>query len=78
MVTGATSGIGKATAAALAGRGAQVVLVARDRCRGEATAAQLAAAGGPAPRLEVADLASAGMSARSRTAWAHWGGSTCW
>ena len=58
MVTGATSGIGRATAAALAGRGAQVVLVSRDRARGEAAAAELAAAGGPAPRLEVADLAS--------------------
>ncbi len=61
MVTGATSGIGQATAAALAGRGAQVVLVSRDRGRGEAAAAELAAAGGPAPRLEVADLASMGQ-----------------
>jgi NAD(P)-dependent dehydrogenase (short-subunit alcohol dehydrogenase family) len=61
VVTGATSGIGQATAAALAGRGAQVVLVSRDRGRGEAAAAELAAAGGPAPRLEVADLASMGQ-----------------
>ena len=61
VVTGATSGIGRATAAALAGRGAQVVLVARDRGRGEAAAAELAAAGAPAPRLEVADLASMGQ-----------------
>ena len=38
VVTGATSGIGKATAAALAGRGAQLVLVSRDRGRGEAAA----------------------------------------
>ena len=58
VVTGATSGIGRATAAALAGRGAQLVLVARDHGRGEAAAADLAAAGGPVPRLEVADLAS--------------------
>jgi NAD(P)-dependent dehydrogenase (short-subunit alcohol dehydrogenase family) len=58
VVTGATSGIGKATAAALARQGAQLVLVSRDRGRGEAAAAEVAAAGGPAPRLEVADLSS--------------------
>ena len=61
VVTGATSGIGKATAIALASRGAHVVLVGRDRGRGEAAAAELTAAGGPAPRLEVADLASMGQ-----------------
>ncbi|MFY9672012.1 MAG: SDR family NAD(P)-dependent oxidoreductase, partial [Trebonia sp.] len=57
VVTGATSGIGRATAAALAGLGAQVVLVGRDRGRGAAAAAELAAAGA-SPRLEIADLAS--------------------
>lgn len=61
VVTGATSGIGKATAAVLAGRGARVILVGRDRGRGEAVAAEVAAPGGPAPRLEVADLASMGQ-----------------
>jgi NAD(P)-dependent dehydrogenase (short-subunit alcohol dehydrogenase family) len=35
MVTGANSGIGKATALALAQRGATVVMVCRDRARGE-------------------------------------------
>jgi retinol dehydrogenase 12 len=58
VVTGATSGIGKATATALAGLGAQVVLVGRDRGRGVATAAELAAAAASPPRLEIADLAS--------------------
>jgi retinol dehydrogenase 12 len=57
VVTGATSGIGKATAAALAGQGAQVVLVGRDRGRAEAAAAEVAGHG-PAPRVEIADLAS--------------------
>jgi retinol dehydrogenase 12 len=57
VVTGATSGIGRATAAALAGLGAQVVLVGRDRGRAEAAAAGVAG-DGPAPRIEIADLAS--------------------
>jgi retinol dehydrogenase 12 len=58
VVTGATSGIGRAVATALGRLGAQLVLVARDRDRGEATAAGLVAAGAPPPRLEIADLAS--------------------
>ena len=58
VVTGATSGIGKATATALARQGAQVVLVGRDRGRGEATAAELGAVAAMPPRLEIADLAS--------------------
>ena len=36
IVTGANSGIGKVTAQALADRGAAVVMVCRDRARGEA------------------------------------------
>src|SRR5579859_7399205 len=58
VVTGATSGIGKATATALARLGATVVIVGRDRGRTEAAAAQIAAESGSQPRAEVADLAS--------------------
>ena len=43
MVTGASRGIGKATAAALAGMGAPVVLVCRDPERGEAAQSEIRA-----------------------------------
>ena len=57
LVTGATAGIGRETARALARQGAGVVLVARDRARGEAVLAELAALGGGEPELLVGDLA---------------------
>jgi retinol dehydrogenase 12 len=59
LVTGATNGIGRVTAQELARRGARLLLVARDRARGEATAAGIRdAAGGPAPEVLFADLSS--------------------
>ena len=58
VVTGATSGIGKAAATALAGLGATVVLVGRDRGRTEAAAAEIRSESAPPPRAEIADLAS--------------------
>ncbi len=58
VVTGATSGIGKAAAAALAGLGATVVLVGRDRGRTEAAAAEIGSVSASPPRAEIADLAS--------------------
>ena len=58
LVTGATSGIGKATALALAERGARVLVSGRDASRGQAVVAAIKAAGGGAEFLP-ADLGSA-------------------
>jgi len=57
VVTGATSGIGKAAAIALARLGAQVVLVGRDRGRAEKTAAEVGSVAAAPPTVEIADLA---------------------
>ena len=59
IVTGANSGIGKATATALAGMGAHVVMVARSRERGEAALGDVRRASGNAKvDLLLADLSS--------------------
>ncbi len=58
LVTGGTSGIGKATATALAAMGADVVVVGRDRERGEGAAEEIRARTGARVDLALADLAS--------------------
>jgi NAD(P)-dependent dehydrogenase (short-subunit alcohol dehydrogenase family) len=59
IVTGATSGIGKAAALALAQKGAVVVLVCRDAAKGEKVVREIHARGGnQAAELMVADLSS--------------------
>jgi NAD(P)-dependent dehydrogenase (short-subunit alcohol dehydrogenase family) len=65
VVTGATSGIGLATAEALTRAGRSVVVVARDPTRAASTAARLRALGGPPPLPPViADLSTgAGVAA---------------
>ena len=58
ILTGATRGIGRAAASALASRGAELALVGRDGARVRAIADEARASGGGAPVYEhVADLA---------------------
>jgi NAD(P)-dependent dehydrogenase (short-subunit alcohol dehydrogenase family) len=55
LVTGGTTGLGRAMAAALAASGARVVLTSRDRARAEAAAAEIGAIG---IELDVRDESS--------------------
>jgi NAD(P)-dependent dehydrogenase (short-subunit alcohol dehydrogenase family) len=57
VITGGTSGIGQVAAERLAGMGARIVLVARDRARGDLTMARLRAKGpGAEHNIHYADL----------------------
>jgi NAD(P)-dependent dehydrogenase (short-subunit alcohol dehydrogenase family) len=54
LVTGGTSGIGRATALELAARGAHVIVSGRDRARGEDVVTTIRAAGGKADFVQAA------------------------
>jgi len=57
VITGASSGIGQATARELARQGAEIAMVCRDAERAEAARRDVAAAAtGPGPRVFLADL----------------------
>jgi NAD(P)-dependent dehydrogenase (short-subunit alcohol dehydrogenase family) len=57
VITGASSGIGRSTAKALAAKGAHVVLAVRDTAKGEHVASEIAG-DTEVRRLDLADLAS--------------------
>ena len=61
LVTGSTSGIGKATATALAARGAHVLVVGRNEQRAKDVVAEIEGSGGSATFLltSLSDLKSA-------------------
>lgn len=79
LVTGATSGIGRATAQALADAGLHVVLSGRDTARGEAAVKQIRTGGGRADFVaaDLTDAASATALA-GRPSPSSAAGSTCW
>jgi retinol dehydrogenase 14 len=58
LITGATSGIGRATALGLARMGAHLAITGRDRVRTEDAAREIRAAGGGRVDLFIADMSS--------------------
>ncbi|MCX2981209.1 SDR family oxidoreductase [Halieaceae bacterium IMCC14734] len=59
LITGATAGIGTASAHLLAAAGARLTLLARNKAKAEQVAADVAAtSGGPPPQILIADFAS--------------------
>ncbi|MQY03541.1 SDR family NAD(P)-dependent oxidoreductase [Actinomadura macrotermitis] len=72
VLTGASSGIGRALAVALARRGAELAVTARREPLLRELATEITGAGGPAPHILPADLsrpgAAAGLAAQARDA----------
>ena len=65
VITGANTGIGKAAAQALASLGAQVVMICRDRAKGERALAEISAAAAASGRGGSAELAIADLSSQA-------------
>jgi 3-oxoacyl-[acyl-carrier protein] reductase len=68
LVTGASTGIGRAIAASLAAEGAKLAVVARRRELLETLAKEIVAAGGTAPAIIVADVMELDSALRIRDA----------
>ena len=68
LVTGASTGIGRAIAAMLAGEGVRMAVVARRRELLETLSQEVAAAGGSAPAIIVADVMEPDSASRIRDA----------
>ncbi len=73
LITGASSGIGRSTAMAMAGQGARIVLVARREQKLREVASAIEARGGASPIVLAADLAQPGaagaVAAQAEQAW---------
>src|SRR6202012_865326 len=72
-LSGASQGIGRACALALAKMGARVALAARNEAKLEAVAAEIEAAGGQARAFLMAGSEEASIQAAAKAAIAHFG-----